>query len=95
VAARTIVARLDGEVVGTALVVIDGPVAGIYNVGVRESARGRGIGRAVTAEVARIARATGCRLAILEASAIGAPVYRRLGFREVGTVAVLGRLTWS
>ena len=95
VAARTIVARLDGEVVGTALVVIDGPVAGIYNVGVRESARGRGIGRAVTAEVARIARATGCRLAILEASAIGAPVYRRLGFREVGTVGVLGRLTWS
>lgn len=95
VAARTVVARLDGEVVGTALVVIDGPVAGIYNVGVRESARGRGIGRAVTAEVARIARATGCRLAILEASAIGAPVYRRLGFREVGTVAVLGRLTWS
>lgn len=95
VAARTVVARLGGEVVGTALVVIDGPVAGIYNVGVRESARGRGIGRAVTAEVARIARATGCRLAILEASAIGAPVYRRLGFREVGTVAVLGRLTWS
>jgi GNAT superfamily N-acetyltransferase len=95
VAARTVVARLDGEVVGTALVVIDGPIAGIYNVGVRESARGRGIGRAVTAEVARIARATGCGLAILEASAIGAPVYRRLGFREVGTVVVLGRLAWS
>ncbi len=58
-------------------------VAGVYNVVTVPEARRRGIGRAVTNAVLDEAVARGHTLAVLGASDLGLPVYRRLGFREV------------
>ena len=77
------VARLDGRPVGvSALLDMDG-VAGIWNVGVLDDVRGRGIGRETTLAALRLARDLGLRTAILGSSPLGFPVYTRIGFVEV------------
>ena len=60
--------------------VITGDMAGIYWVGTRERHRRRGLGAAMTAHAVEVGRERGCRVASLEASRLGAPVYRRMGF---------------
>ena len=50
--------------------------------------RGRGYGRAVTAAVVEAARRLGIGLAWLQASAMGEPLYREMGFRTVEDYAV-------
>jgi len=80
---RNWVASLDGEAVAAAALFVGAGVAGIYNVCTVPEARGRGIGRAVTAAALDEGAARGCRLAVLGSSEMGYPVYRRLGFREV------------
>lgn len=84
---RNVLARLDGAPVGAGSVVAsDRTVAGLYNIAVRDEARGRGVGRAITAELMRIGAAQGCSESILHASAMGEPVYARIGYRTVGQV---------
>jgi GNAT superfamily N-acetyltransferase len=51
---------------------------------VLESHRRRGIGAAITAVLTNRALRDGAGLVALQASPMGAPVYRALGFREVG-----------
>lgn len=84
---RNVLARLDGAPVGAGSVVTsDRTVAGLYNIAVRDEARGRGVGRAITTELMRIGATQGCSESILHASAMGEPVYARLGYRTVGQV---------
>jgi hypothetical protein len=59
-------------------------VAGIYNCGVIPDVRSRGIGKAVTLAACRQARALGCRHALLNATGLGEPAYRRIGFESIG-----------
>jgi ribosomal protein S18 acetylase RimI-like enzyme len=80
---RNWVASLDGEPVAAAALFVGAGVAGIYNVCTVPEARGRGIGRAVTAAALDDAVDRGLRLAVLGSSDMGYPVYRRLGFRDV------------
>lgn len=87
IALHNVLARLDGEPVGSGTVVVtDRTVAGLYNIAVRNQARGRGVGRAITVELMRIGAAQGCTESILHASAMGEPVYAGLGYRTVGQV---------
>lgn len=77
------VANLDGTPVAAAALFIGAGVAGIYNVCTVPEARGRGIGKAITTAALDAAAAQGLPIAVLGASDMGYPVYRRLGFEDV------------
>jgi hypothetical protein len=79
-------ARIDGVIVGCAAgVALDG-VMGVYNVGTLETARRRGVGQSVTAELMRIGRSLGCHSSILHSSELGYSVYQALGYEHVTDV---------
>lgn len=64
----------------TSALCASGPVAGIYWVSTLPELRGRGFGEAVTWSAVRGGTLLGCRFASLQASAMGRPVYERMGF---------------
>lgn len=80
---RAALARLDGEPVGAALVLLSHGIAGVYWVAVAECARGLGIAFAVTQYVTNLAFDLGAANVQLQASTMGEPVYRRMGYEEL------------
>jgi GNAT superfamily N-acetyltransferase len=62
-----------------------GRTIGVYSIATIESARRRGYGAAMTARVVADGMVAGCDVAALQASAMGRPIYERLGFRTVVT----------
>jgi ribosomal protein S18 acetylase RimI-like enzyme len=92
---QMVIASLDDLPVATAAAFLAGEVAAVYNVATVADARGRGIGREVTIAVCRAAIARGARVAVLESSAMGHSVYRRLGFRDAGAFRIWHRSTWD
>ncbi|HKS98408.1 MAG TPA: GNAT family N-acetyltransferase [Rugosimonospora sp.] len=79
--------RLAGMVgdrtVGTAAVLLGGKAAAIYWVATDAAYRQRGTATALTTETLRLARKAGASIATLQASSMGQPVYRRIGFATV------------
>ncbi len=73
--------RVDGEPVSTSCLVPSSGVAGVYWVATLETHRGRGLGEALTWAAVRGGQLKGCRAASLQASEMGEPVYKRMGFR--------------
>lgn len=73
----------NGKLVGTSVLVLDAGVAGIYAVSTLPEARGHGVGTALTLLPLREAYAAGYRVGTLQASEMGYPIYRKLGFQEV------------
>lgn len=85
---RHYLATLDGQPVATSELYLAAGVAGLYFVGTIPEARRRGLARAVTIAALRDARDMGYRVGTLQATPMGASVYRRLGFREYLTMGV-------
>ena len=78
----------EGRPVASSMHTVRDGVVGIYCIATHPDLRGRGLGAWVTAAPLRGFHDAGHRTAVLQASEMGAPVYRRLGFSEHGTIAL-------
>lgn len=74
---------LDDVPVASASMVLDSGVAGIYAVATIPEARRKGIGALMTQMPLLEAKEMGYHLGVLQASAMGYSVYKRLGFQEI------------
>lgn len=76
-------ARLDGVPVGATLLHLSHGIAGVYWVAVLEEARGHGIAAALMRHVTNLGFDLGAANVQLQASAMGEPIYLRLGYEEL------------
>lgn len=79
----TFVAYLDGAPVGAAMTLLSHGIAGIYWVGTVESARGQGIAEACTRVATNWGLDAGAPNVQLQASPMGEPIYRRMGYEDL------------
>jgi GNAT superfamily N-acetyltransferase len=87
-----LVGEQDGEIVGTATLVLvpnlghqGKPWAAVENVVVRSSRRGRSLGTALMSEASRIARSHGCYKIVVTSNLVrqrAHEFYRRLGWQQ-------------
>jgi GNAT superfamily N-acetyltransferase len=78
-----VLAYLDGEPVGTTMALLHEGTIGLYWTSALPHARRRGVGRASFVAVVNEGFRRGGDLATLQASGMGEPIWRALGFREV------------
>lgn len=77
-------ARLeDGSPVAGATTIVTHGVSGIYWVGTTPAARGRGLAELVTRAAGNAGFDLGAKIAALQASEMGEPVYRRMGYSTI------------
>jgi ribosomal protein S18 acetylase RimI-like enzyme len=81
--AAAFLALLDGRPAGISMTIVSHGVAGIYWVGCTAEARGRGLGRTMTAAALDAGFAMGADGASLQASPMGEGLYRRMGFETI------------
>jgi ribosomal protein S18 acetylase RimI-like enzyme len=75
--------RYDGVPVAGAMALLSHGIAGLYWIGVRPEFRKRGLGEAVTRTIHNSALERGARAVVLQASMLGMPIYKALGFRQI------------
>jgi GNAT superfamily N-acetyltransferase len=83
-AIHAVLAYVDGAPVATAQVFMHAEVAYVGWVAVVPNAARRGLGWLVTETVVNEGLARGAKAAVLVASPMGAPLYRKMGFVDVG-----------
>jgi GNAT superfamily N-acetyltransferase len=88
---RLLLARVDGELVATALGFDNDGDRGIFNVSTLEHARRQGIGTALTARLVHEAAARGATTATLQSTEMAERVYAGVGFRDLGRYLDFGR----
>lgn len=76
-------AYLDDEPVAVSSLVMTNGLAGVYAVATLPNARKRGIGTAMTLHAMAEGMQRGARLATLQATTMGRPIYEKIGFRKV------------
>jgi len=76
-------ARFAGRPAGISMTILSHELAGIYWVGSIPEARGRGLGRAVTAAAVAAGYEMGAESASLQASPMGEGIYRQMGFETI------------
>lgn len=79
-----VIGTVDEVPVSTALVSVTGTTAGIYSVATPPEHRRNGYGEAATWAALAEGRRLGCDHSILQASPMGAPIYRRMGYLDLG-----------
>jgi GNAT superfamily N-acetyltransferase len=79
----SVLARAEGVPVAGAMTIVTHGVAGVYWVGTVPEARGRGLAALCTRAAGNAGFDLGARVAALQASPMGEPVYRRMGYVEV------------
>jgi ribosomal protein S18 acetylase RimI-like enzyme len=77
------VAEVDGKIAAGAMVIVTHGVAGVYWVGTHPDARGKGLAELCTRAAGNAGFDLGARIAGLQASVMGEPIYRRMGYVEV------------
>lgn len=82
------VAYVDDAPAACAMTLVSHGVAGVFYVATVEHARRRGLGDALTRIAARAGFSLGAQAAWLGASEMGAALYRRIGFADLGTSIV-------
>lgn len=80
---QTVVAYDAGEPVATAQTLLSHGAAGVYWVGTVDAARGKGLGELVTRAATNRAFDMGASFNSLQASVMGDPIYRRMGYEEI------------
>jgi ribosomal protein S18 acetylase RimI-like enzyme len=85
------VARADGQPAACVAAFDAGGDCGIYNVGTLAAARGRGLATGLMRQALLDAHERGCDTTSLQATAMGRPVYRRLGYRDLGVIEMWER----
>lgn len=73
----------EGQALSAALTIVTDGVAGIFWVGTREEGRGSGLGRATTAAATNAGFDLGAEIASLQASPMGEPLYRDMGYETL------------
>ncbi len=79
---------LEGEIVGSGMTYLSGSTAGIYAIATRDDHRRRGIGRMMTRAAIDAAFRGGATRVALQSTPIGLPLYRSMGFQELGAYRV-------
>lgn len=79
---------LEGTPVATAALFASHGIAGVFNVSTVPEYRRRGFGEALTRRASLDGRDQGCTAGALQASEMGEPIYRRMGYREVARYSV-------
>jgi hypothetical protein len=72
---------LNGEPSCAAMAMLSHGIAGVYWVGTRKKARGKGLAQYCVRKVSNAAFELGARKVVLQASKFGAPVYPKIGYR--------------
>jgi GNAT superfamily N-acetyltransferase len=84
-------ARANGRVASCVGAIHDDGDCGIYLVATLPEARGRSLARDLMIVALNEAREAGCETASLQSTAMGKPVYERLGFRDFGPIGMWER----
>jgi ribosomal protein S18 acetylase RimI-like enzyme len=77
------IAYVDDEPVSAAMTSVSHGIAGVYWVATLEAARGKGLGEACTREATNAGFDLGGRAQSLQASPMGEPIYRRIGYETL------------
>jgi len=80
---RAFLIRVAGSPAAAAMVVVTHGVGGIYWVGTTPDARRRGLAEIATRAAGNAGFDMGATVVALQASVMGEPVYRRMGYREI------------